>query len=79
MYVAVLAAIVGQALALGRPSLLVYGAVMAIAFATFVHLYEEPTLLRTFGADYEEYRRAVPGWWPRVRPWAPGGDRSSRS
>jgi protein-S-isoprenylcysteine O-methyltransferase Ste14 len=79
MYVAVLAAIVGQALVLGRPSLLVYGAVVAIAFATFVRFYEEPTLLRTFGAEFEEYRRAVPGWRPRLRPWTPGGDRSPRS
>ena len=21
------------------------------------------------GADYETYRRNVPGWWPRLRPW----------
>ena len=74
MYVAVLATIVGQALVLGRTSLLVYGAVVAVAFATFVHSYEEPTLLRTFGAQYEEYRRAVPTWWPRLRPWTPGED-----
>jgi protein-S-isoprenylcysteine O-methyltransferase Ste14 len=74
MYVAVLAAIVGQAFLLGRPRLLVYGAVVAIAFATFVQLYEEPRLLRAFGAEYEEYRRAVPGWWPRLRPWRGGGE-----
>lgn len=36
-----------------------------------VHWYEEPTLLRTFGAEYEQYRRAVPGWRPRLRPWNP--------
>ena len=74
MYVAVLATIVGQALFLGRVALLPYGAVVAIAFVVFVHLYEEPALLRTFGEDYEEYRRAVPGWWPRLRPWTPRGD-----
>jgi protein-S-isoprenylcysteine O-methyltransferase Ste14 len=31
--------------------------------------YEEPTLARQFGAEYEDYRRAVPGWRPRRRPW----------
>ena len=74
MYVAVLATIVRQALVFGRVELLAYGAVVAIAFFVFVYLYEEPTLLRTFGEDYEEYRRAVPGWWPRLRPWTRGGD-----
>jgi protein-S-isoprenylcysteine O-methyltransferase Ste14 len=71
MYVAVLAAIVGQALLLGRLGLLLYAAAAWLLFAAFVHLYEEPTLTRRFGADYETYRRAVPAWWPRLRPWEP--------
>ncbi len=71
MYVAVLAAIVGQTLLLGRLVLLLYAAAAWIAVAAFVHFYEEPTLARRFGADYEAYRRAVPAWWPRPRPWQP--------
>jgi protein-S-isoprenylcysteine O-methyltransferase Ste14 len=71
MYLAVLSAIVGQALILGRVALVVYGAVIAVAFVVFVQLYEEPTLQETFGDTYETYRRAVPGWWPRRRPWTP--------
>jgi protein-S-isoprenylcysteine O-methyltransferase Ste14 len=74
MYLAVLAAIVGQALALGQLVLLPYAAVVAAAFAAFVHWYEEPTLARQFGARYQAYRRAVPGWWPRRHPWRPAGD-----
>jgi protein-S-isoprenylcysteine O-methyltransferase Ste14 len=71
MYVAVLAAIVGQALLLGRLALLLYAAVAWLVVAAFVRFYEEPTLTRRFGADYEAYRRAVPAWWPRLRPWEP--------
>lgn len=71
MYLAVLAAIAGQALILGRVWLLAYGAVVAVAFVAFVRLYEEPTLRETFGDGYETYRRAVPGWLPRLRPWTP--------
>jgi protein-S-isoprenylcysteine O-methyltransferase Ste14 len=67
MYLAVLSAIVGQALLLGQPVLLVYGGFMAVAFVSFVKLYEEPTLTDTFGAEYDAYRAAVPGWWPRLR------------
>ena len=73
MYLAVAATIVGQALALGRTVLLVYAALFGVTVYAFVRLYEEPTLREQFGEQYEEYRRAVPGWWPRRRPWAGGG------
>jgi len=67
MYLAVLAVIVGQALLLGRPVLLGYAAAVAAAFAAFVHGYEQPTLARRYGAQYQAYLQAVPGWWPRLR------------
>ena len=68
MYVAVVAAITGQALALGQPVLLGYAAVVWITVASFVRWYEEPALARRFGAQYEAYRRSVRAWWPRIRP-----------
>ncbi len=71
MYLAVVATILGQALALGQPVLLLYAAAVAAATATFAHLYEQPALIRQFGAVYDAYRRAVPAWWPRLRPWEP--------
>jgi protein-S-isoprenylcysteine O-methyltransferase Ste14 len=67
MYLAVAATIVGQALLLGRPVLLAYAALFLAVVWAFVHWYEEPTLSRQFGAEYDDYRRAVPGWWPRLR------------
>jgi protein-S-isoprenylcysteine O-methyltransferase Ste14 len=69
MYLAVAATIVGQALVLGQPLLLLYAGAFLLIVAAFVHWYEEPTLRRQFGADYEAYFRAVPGWRPRRRPW----------
>ena len=71
MYVAALAAIVGQALLLGRLGLLLYAGAIWLVAAAFVRWYEEPTLTRRFGADYEAYRRAVPAWWPQLSPWKP--------
>jgi protein-S-isoprenylcysteine O-methyltransferase Ste14 len=35
----------------------------------FVVFYEEPTLRKKFGAEYELYCRNVRRWWPRMRPW----------
>ena len=66
MYIAVTAAIVGQGLLLGQPILLAYAAVAWVGMAAFVLLYEEPMLASRYGAQYEEYRRAVPAWWPRL-------------
>jgi protein-S-isoprenylcysteine O-methyltransferase Ste14 len=39
----------------------------ATGVALFVLFYEEPTLRRKFGSDYEEYCRKVHRWLPRLR------------
>jgi protein-S-isoprenylcysteine O-methyltransferase Ste14 len=39
------------------------------AVALFVRLYEEPTLRKKFGADYNAYCKNVPRWIPRLHPW----------
>ncbi len=72
MYLAVGTAIVGQALLLGRPVLLAWAAIFGSLVSAFVRLHEEPVLSERFGASYEAYRRAVPGWLPRSRPWDGG-------
>jgi protein-S-isoprenylcysteine O-methyltransferase Ste14 len=69
MYLAVGATIVGQALLLGRPALLIYAAAFGAVVFCFVRVYEEPTLANRYGESYETYRRAVPGWLPRLTPW----------
>jgi len=69
MYVAVLAIILGQVLIFSSWAVLVYGIVAGAAMVSFVKLYEEPTLARRYGAEYETYRRAVPAWLPRITPW----------
>jgi protein-S-isoprenylcysteine O-methyltransferase Ste14 len=69
MYLAVTATMVGQALLLGQFGLLAYAALFLATTMAFVTLYEEPTLRRQFGAQYDAYRSAVSGWWPRLHPW----------
>jgi protein-S-isoprenylcysteine O-methyltransferase Ste14 len=71
MYLGVAALILGQALVLGQAGLLLYAAAFCVTVAAFVHGYEEPTLSRRFGEQYEAYRRAVPAWRPRGTPWRP--------
>jgi len=40
--------------------------VATLAVGLFVKFYEEPTLRKMFGPDYEEYRGTVPRWIPRL-------------
>jgi protein-S-isoprenylcysteine O-methyltransferase Ste14 len=65
-YVAVVSLLVGQALLFGSGAVLLYALAVAVAFHAFVILYEEPTLRRQFGAEYEAYCRKVPRWLPRL-------------
>lgn len=65
MYLANLAVLLGQAAVLWRWEVLVYAVVAGTAMVTFVTACEEPKLAATFGGQYAEYRRRVPGWWPR--------------
>jgi protein-S-isoprenylcysteine O-methyltransferase Ste14 len=74
MYLALDCLIVGQALLLGRARLLAYAGAVTAATGAFVKLYEEPRLAATFGDRYERYRRNVPGWLPRLRPWEGNGE-----
>lgn len=69
MYVAVLSLIIGQGLLFGSVSVLAYGIAVWLGFGLFVLFYEEPTLRRTFGREYEEFCANVPRWIPRLKPW----------
>ena len=71
MYVGLLTVILGQAMLFRSLGLVIYAAAAWVITAAFVRWYEEPTLTRTYGEQYLTYRRNVPGWWPRLRPWSP--------
>ncbi|WP_090822970.1 isoprenylcysteine carboxylmethyltransferase family protein [Arthrobacter sp. yr096] len=69
MYLAVLSIILGQALLFGSWRLVIYAVIVLAAVFAFVKGYEEPTLTETYGEQYLNYQRNVPGWWPRFTPW----------
>jgi len=69
IYIAVVAAILGQGLLFGSVAVLEYGVLVWLAFHVFVLVYEEPKLIATFGPEYEVFCWHVPRWLPRLRPW----------
>jgi protein-S-isoprenylcysteine O-methyltransferase Ste14 len=72
MYVGFFVGWMGLWVVFGRASraALIVALVAVVIIVSFVQLYEEPTLRKMFGAEYEEYCRNVPRWFPRMRAWA---------
>jgi protein-S-isoprenylcysteine O-methyltransferase Ste14 len=69
MYLAVITAVLGQAMIFGSLGLLLYAVALWAIMAAFVRWYEEPVLLSRYGEEYERYRHAVRAWLPRLRPF----------
>ena len=73
MITGVLGVLLGEALLFDSTGLLYVFAGFVLVNLVYIPLLEEPGLGRRFGADYECYRRNVPRWIPRLRPWTPPG------
>jgi protein-S-isoprenylcysteine O-methyltransferase Ste14 len=58
--------LLGEAIVLGSWAMLVWWAAFVAVNAVYLPLVEEPRLVRRFGDDYEEYRRRVPRFLPRL-------------
>jgi protein-S-isoprenylcysteine O-methyltransferase Ste14 len=71
MYLGLGVALIGEAIVFPNITwlMLTLVAVMWLVISLFVMAYEEPTLRRLFGADYEVYCRNVRRWIPRLRPF----------
>jgi protein-S-isoprenylcysteine O-methyltransferase Ste14 len=67
MYIGVATIVLGQAVLFRSWHIIEYLAAVLVIVNFFVVFYEEPTLARQFGRDYEEYRSTVPRWIPKIR------------
>ncbi len=71
MYLGFIVGWVGLWVVFGRATAAAIAVACAVVagVALFVQLYEEPTLRKKFGSEYEEHCRNVGRWVPRMRPW----------
>ncbi|MEE9576181.1 MAG: isoprenylcysteine carboxylmethyltransferase family protein [Gemmatimonadota bacterium] len=65
MYIGAGLVLTGATLFYESLPLLGYTGLFVLVTHFFVVLYEEPTLRRAFGTEYEAYNRRVGRWWPR--------------
>ena len=68
----VLSILLGEAILLGSVPLVVWFVIDLALNALTIPLVEEPILDGRFGSDYVTYKRNVPRWIPRPKPWKPG-------
>jgi protein-S-isoprenylcysteine O-methyltransferase Ste14 len=66
MYIGAGLALAGAALFYESLPLLAYTGLFLLVTHVFVMSYEEPTLRKTFGPEYEAYCRQVRRWWPGI-------------
>jgi protein-S-isoprenylcysteine O-methyltransferase Ste14 len=74
MYVGVQVALLGETILFRSRTMVVFIVLMGLGFHLFVFLYEEPTLTRRHGEEYLRFKRHVPRWLPRLRPWQGAGE-----
>ena len=67
MYIGVALVIGGQAWLFHSLHIAIYMVCMLLTAHLFVLFYEEPTLRRQFGEEYDRYRETVPRWIPKLR------------
>ena len=60
----------GEGLVFNSVPLIIWTGVFLTLNFVYMKFSEEPGLVKRFGGDYEEYRRNVPAWIPRLQPWA---------
>ncbi len=65
MYLGAVTALAGAAVFYASVALLAYAALFLVSAHLFVTRWEESTLARIFGAEYETYRAATGRWLPR--------------
>jgi protein-S-isoprenylcysteine O-methyltransferase Ste14 len=70
----VLFILLGEATLLDSLPLLVWFLIFFAVNATYIPLLEERQLTRRFGGEYLTYKRNVPRWIPRLKPWTLGSD-----
>jgi protein-S-isoprenylcysteine O-methyltransferase Ste14 len=66
MYLGVALVIGGHAWLFHSPHIAIYLACMLLTAHLFVLFYEEPTLRKQFGEEYDRYRETVPRWIPKL-------------
>lgn len=77
MILGVLTVLIGESILFTSLSIAVWSILFFIINTVYFIFSEEPGLEKKFGKEYYEYKKNVPRWIPRLKPWSPEGTRSN--
>ena len=69
MHSGVFIALYGEGLLLGSVPILIFVTAVFVFHWVYIPLMEERWLKEKFGEEYLTYKRNVPAWIPRLKPW----------
>ncbi|MHA2225160.1 MAG: methyltransferase family protein [Candidatus Hodarchaeales archaeon] len=69
MTIGIILTILGESVVLGSFSLFIWFLVFSMTDHILLILWEEPILTRRFGNEYILYKKNVPRWIPRLKPY----------
>ncbi len=71
MIIGVITVLIGESICIISLKILLWALVFFIINNIFFVTYEEPNLKKKFGDHYLQYKRNVPRWIPRLKPFQP--------
>ncbi len=71
MILGVLTVLIGESILFTSLSIAVWSILFFIINTVYFIFSEEPGLEKKFGKEYYEYKKNVPLWVPRIKPWRP--------
>ncbi|HCT30950.1 MAG TPA: isoprenylcysteine carboxylmethyltransferase family protein [Bacteroidales bacterium] len=69
MIMGVMTVLIGESIVILSIKILVWAAVFFLINNIYFVIYEEPNLEKKFGDEYREYKKNVPRWIPRLKPF----------
>lgn len=69
MMMGVWCVLIGESLLFGSLLILIWFLFFFLACLILIPFWEEPDLERRFGQAYIDYKKNVPRWFPRLKPW----------
>jgi protein-S-isoprenylcysteine O-methyltransferase Ste14 len=72
MILSILILQIGEALLFSSWGMGILAALFFVINTVYFIASEEPGLEKRFGKEYVEYKKNVPRWIPRIKPWRPG-------
>ncbi len=74
MILGVLTVLIGESIAILSFKIFIWALCFFVINNIWFIIFEEPNLEKKFGDEYREYKRNVPRWIPRLRPFKPDSD-----